>query len=87
MTHSVGFTPVRRGRLSDEVVERILAPIAAGDLRPGDRLPAIAEMARTFRVAANTVREALIRLEARHVIEIRQGSGVFVTSDTTSWSD
>ena len=87
MTHSIEFTPVRRGRLSDELVERILAPIAAGELRPGDRLPAIAEMARTFRVAANTVREALIRLEAKRVIEIRQGTGVFVTSDTASWSD
>ena len=87
MTHSVGFTPVRRGRLSDELVDRILSSIAAGDLHPGDRLPAIAEMARTFRVAANTVREALIRLESRRVIEIRQGTGVFVTSDTASWLD
>jgi len=87
MTHSIEFTPVRRGRLSDELVERILAPIAAGELRPGDRLPAIAEMARTFRVAANTVREALIRLEARRAIEIRQGTGVFVTSDTASWPE
>ena len=80
MTPSMGFAPVRRSRLSDELVERILTSIAAGDLRPGDRLPPIAQMARGFRVAANTVREALIRLETRRAIEIRQGTGVFIAS-------
>lgn len=80
MSYPIGFAPVRRNRLSDELVERILGSIAAGDLRPGDRLPPIAQMARTFRVAANTVREALIRLEGRRAIEIRQGTGVFITS-------
>jgi GntR family transcriptional repressor for pyruvate dehydrogenase complex len=72
------FTPMSRRRLSDELVERILASIAAGELCPGDRLPTIVETARSFGVGASTVREALMRLEAKGVVEIRHGAGVFV---------
>ena len=74
-----GFGPLRRRRLSDELVESVLALIASGQMRAGDRLPPIAEMARGFGVAATTMREALIRLEARRAITIRHGGGVFVT--------
>lgn len=80
MGQDIEFTPVRRQRLSEELADRILTSIAAGDLRPGDQLPPIVEMARVFRVAPGTVREALIRLEARRVIEIRPGTGVFVAA-------
>ena len=79
MKDSAGFAPLRRQRLSDELVDRILSLIASGDMRSGDRLPPIAQMAKTFGVAATTMREALIRLEARKAVAIRHGSGVFVT--------
>jgi len=77
-SREIEFLPVRRRRLSDELVERISGSIATGQLRQGDRLPPIAEMARSFRVAPATVREALVRLEATRVVEIRQGAGVFI---------
>jgi GntR family transcriptional repressor for pyruvate dehydrogenase complex len=80
MSQDTEFTPIRRRRLSEELADRILTSIAAGQLRPGDQLPPIAEMARAFRVAPATVREALTRLEAKRVIEIRQGAGVFVVA-------
>ena len=80
MRRHTEFSPLRRQRLSDGLAERILASIAAGDLSPGDQLPSILEMARAFRVAPATVREALIGLEAKRVIEIRHGAGVFVTA-------
>jgi DNA-binding FadR family transcriptional regulator len=80
MSDDVAFIPVRRQRLSEELAERILALIAAGRLRTGDRLPPINEMARAFRVAPATVREALMRLEIQRVIEIRHGAGVFVVA-------
>jgi DNA-binding FadR family transcriptional regulator len=35
-------------------------------------------MARNFRVAPTTVREALIRLESKRIVEIRHGAGVFI---------
>jgi len=81
MEHSPDFTREPRHRLSDVLVDRIQASIACGELRVGDQLPSILEMARTFHVASSTVREALIRLEGKQLIEIRHGSGVFVTSN------
>ena len=80
MPSDIDFTPIRRRRLSEQLAERILGSIAAGELHPGDQLPTIAEMARSFRVAPPTVREALMRLEAKRVIEIRHGAGVFVSA-------
>jgi len=80
MSHHVEFTPLQRRRLSDRLSEHIQASIVAGELRPGDQLPPILEMARTFRVGAATVREALILLEAKRVVEIRHGTGVFIAA-------
>jgi DNA-binding FadR family transcriptional regulator len=78
MATSAAFVPVVRQRLSDQLVHRIHASIQDGQLRAGDQLPPIVAMAREFRVAAATVREALIKLEANRLVEIRHGTGVFV---------
>jgi GntR family transcriptional repressor for pyruvate dehydrogenase complex len=72
------FVPIHRSRLSDALVDRIIQSIHDGDVHVGDRLPPIAEMARRFRVARATVREALFKLELMCVLEIRHGTGVFV---------
>ena len=73
------FLPIQRQPLSDSLANRIGSMIQAGTLRSGDRLPTIAEMARSFRVCAPTLRQALTKLEARGLVDIRHGSGVYVT--------
>jgi GntR family transcriptional repressor for pyruvate dehydrogenase complex len=78
MTPDVAFAPIRKQRLSDELVRRIQGSIETGQFREGDRLPSIAEMARRFDVGLATVREALTKLEVMRVVEIRHGSGVYV---------
>ncbi len=65
--------------LSDRLARRIRDLIQQGEYRLGDRLPAIMEMARSFGVGHPTVREALKKLEAVGVVEIRHGSGVYVS--------
>jgi GntR family transcriptional repressor for pyruvate dehydrogenase complex len=74
-----GFKPVMKQSLSDRLARRIRALIQAGDYKEGDRLPAIMEMARRFGVGHPTVREALKKLQTVGIIEIRHGSGVYVT--------
>lgn len=74
------FAPVIRRSLPVMLSRRISESIRAGDYRAGDRLPSIAEMARRFHVSAPTVREAVKMLEARRLVEIRQGSGVYVAA-------
>lgn len=73
------FTPVLKQSLSDRLAQRIRQLIQNGDYSEGDRLPAIMEMARRFGVGHPTVREALKKLQTMGVVEIRHGSGVYVT--------
>jgi GntR family transcriptional regulator, transcriptional repressor for pyruvate dehydrogenase complex len=53
--------------------------IQRGHYRVGDRLPSIMEMAKRFGVGHPTVREALKKLETTGVVEIRHGSGVYIS--------
>lgn len=73
------FEPMERQSLSDRLARQIRGSIQGGDYRRGDRLPPIMEMARRFGVGHPTIREALKKLEAMGVVEIRHGSGVYVS--------
>lgn len=72
------YAPVSRQNLADDLAQRIAQLIQRGDYTAGDRLPAIATMARQFGVGSPTLREALRKLETVGVIDIRHGSGVYV---------
>src|SRR5689334_8820077 len=73
------FAPVLKQSLSDKLAQRIRAMIQKGDYGQGDRLPPIMEMAKRFGVGHPTIREALKKLETMGIVEIRHGSGVYVT--------
>jgi len=73
------FGPVLKQSLSDKLAQRIRGMIQKGDYTEGDRLPPIMEMARRFGVGHPTIREALKKLETMGFVEIRHGSGVYVT--------
>lgn len=73
------FGPVLKQSLSDSLAQRIRGMIHRGDYTLGDRLPPIMEMARRFGVGHPTIREALKKLETMGIVEIRHGSGVYVT--------
>ncbi len=76
---SKAFKPLTKQSLSDRLAGQIRGMIQSGDYTAGDRLPPIMEMARLFGVGHPTVREALKKLETTGVLEIRHGSGVYVT--------
>ena len=76
---SKAFRPVNKQSLSDRLARRITQMIQSGDYSEGDRLPSIVEMARRFGVGHPTVREALAKLETIGAVEVRHGSGVYVT--------
>lgn len=67
-----------RPDLSQHLTRQILRLIEARQLKPGDRLPSTKELAERFAVATPTLREALRRLQATGVIDIRHGSGIYV---------
>lgn len=67
-----------RALLSREVGDAIREYIVEHGLKPGDALPSEGELATLLDVGKTSVREALRRLEAHGVVEVRRGRGLFV---------
>src|SRR3954469_3710708 len=68
--------------IREQLVTQITLGILSGDLEAGRRLPSTRELARRFRVHANTVSAAYRQLETEKWLESRHGSGVFVANPT-----
>jgi DNA-binding transcriptional MocR family regulator len=67
-------------KLYEELAEHVAALVAAGMLRPGDRLPSVRQMCRDRGVSVATVTSAYALLEARGVVETRPQSGHYVSA-------
>ncbi len=61
-----------------QIEEQIQAMVAAGQLRPGDQLPTIRQLATDLRVNYNTVARAYLDLDRDGVISTQRGRGTFV---------
>jgi GntR family uxuAB operon transcriptional repressor len=68
------------GRLYRQIAEEIRLRIADSTFPPGSRLPAERELAHRFRVSRTSVREALIALDIGGFVEVRGGSGIYVSN-------
>ena len=62
------------------IADQIAGRIRAGDFPRGSRLPSERELAEQLQVSRASIREALIALEIEGYVEVRVGSGVFVTA-------
>lgn len=67
-----------RPNLSQQLTRQLLTLIGSRNLQPGDRLPSMKDLAMHFSVATPTIREAVRRLQATGVVDIRHGSGIYV---------
>lgn len=74
------FEPIHTLRAFEEICMRIRAQIAAGTLRPGDKLPAERELAQQLGVGRNALREALRSLEIAGIVRLQKGvkGGAFI---------
>ena len=71
---------VETRRLYRQIADQIAALIEAGEYKPGARLPPERTLADQLGVSRPSVREALIALEVEGYVEVRVGSGVYVTN-------
>jgi GntR family transcriptional regulator len=62
----------------------IRVAIAAGQLRPGDQLPTVRQLAVALRVNANTVAKVYSHLERTGTVETRRGVGTFIADAAPS---
>ena len=65
--------------LSQKIERRIEELIREKKILPGQKLPSEFELCQLFSVSRTALREALKRLNARGLVEIKKGSGVYVT--------
>ena len=66
-------------RLYRQIADQIRTLIRSGEYAAGARLPPERDLARQLGVSRPSVREALIALEVEGLVEVRIGSGIYVT--------
>jgi GntR family transcriptional regulator, transcriptional repressor for pyruvate dehydrogenase complex len=71
---------VESRRLYRQIADQLRALIAAGEWPLGTRLPPERDLAQQLGVSRPSVREALIALEVEGLVEVRMGSGIYVTA-------
>ena len=67
-------------RSSADVASEVRRAIESGAYRRFERLPPSRQLAESFGVARNTLRDALYQLEKEGLLETRAGSGTYVTA-------
>lgn len=74
------YKKIKQKKIYEEVAEALLEMIKSGQLKPGDRLDSVEQLATSFQVGRSAIREALSALRAMGLIEIKHGEGTFVKS-------
>jgi GntR family transcriptional regulator, transcriptional repressor for pyruvate dehydrogenase complex len=72
------LSPVRRTSVADAVYEQLLDGVLTGELSAGEALPGERALTETLGVNRQAVREALQRLSAAGLVEIRHGDATRV---------
>lgn len=79
---------IRLTRLgSSEIAAKLRREISRGTLTARERLLPERELADVYSVSRSTIREALNKLAQEGLVEIKRGSGTYVTPDQTPMSD
>jgi GntR family transcriptional regulator len=66
-----------------QIVEQVRQRVASGELRPGDQLPTVRQMATDLRVNFNTVARAYRLLDEAGLISTQQGRGTYIWEGPT----
>ncbi len=70
-----------------QIIEQIKIQIISGELKPGERLPSVRDLANNTKVNPNTMQKAMTELEQLGLIYTERTNGKFVTSDTLLLQD
>lgn len=65
--------PIPRRKLHQEVLDRLVARIHAGEFAPGEQLPSERDLMETYGVGRPSIREALQQLERSGLVSISHG--------------
>lgn len=65
-----------------QIAEQIAYQMVRGELKPGEKLPSVREMAVQAGVNPNTIQRTYSELERDGIVESKRGQGTFVTEKT-----
>lgn len=81
------LSPTSGTPLYVQLVERLKHSIATGAIKAGEQLPSVRKMAEDLLINPNTVVRAYRDLESEGIVELRHGSGVFVSGSVEARAD
>lgn len=82
--HRLTSPPIGRVGAADRIIEDLRDRIARGEIPQGARLPSARDVAEQFGVSGPTASEAIRGLAAMGLVEIRHGSGSYVSANVSS---
>jgi len=74
----MALTPITKRLVPDDVFEQLMTEVVDGSFAPGDSLPSERRLAELLGVSRPAVREALQRLSATRLVEVRHGGSTTV---------
>jgi len=81
----IALQSVTRDSLKIQIARQLIELIVSGRVQAGEALPAERELAQQFGVSRTAIREAVSVVAAQGFVDVRQGSGTFVTP-RDSWN-
>ncbi|AGK52809.1 GntR family transcriptional regulator [Bacillus sp. 1NLA3E] len=72
------YRQIKQTKIYEEVADAVHDKIKSGELKPGDKLDSVQQLAENFCVSRSAVREALTALKAMGLIEMKQGEGTYI---------
>jgi GntR family transcriptional regulator len=70
-----------------QIIDQILIAISTGQLKPGDKLPTVRQLAIDIQVNPNTVSRAYRELEIHGAVTTQRGTGTFVATEPPAAQD
>jgi GntR family transcriptional repressor for pyruvate dehydrogenase complex len=71
---------IERKRLTDQIIDQLIAMVSDGKLRPGDKLPSETALMEQFGVGRSSLREAIGALSLIGMLTVRPGHGTHVAA-------
>ncbi len=83
MLNSSNMTPINNESVVQQIINKIMDAIIAGEMKPGEKIPTELELIKLLHVSRNSLRSAIQTLRAYGVLEVRRPEGTFVCDKVT----
>jgi GntR family transcriptional repressor for pyruvate dehydrogenase complex len=74
----MNYKKIKPKKIYEEVAEAIYEMIRSGQIKPGDKLDSVQQLAENFQVGRSAIREALTSLRALGLVDMKHGEGTYV---------